>query len=170
MDRHSLESLHQELYRTVLSFFLGRWFSLEESEDLTQEVFLRVQTSLQTLRDKDKYREWVLAIASNVRKNELERCRALRRGGESRRDEPLEAAAELRDPSPLPSDLVQNREMVRLVIDAIEKLPSQQRQALLLQVYRGLDSNEAAKILRLAPGTVRSHLHDARERLKKLFS
>lgn len=170
MDRHSLESLYRELYREVLTYFLQRWFSLEESEDLTQEVFLRVQNGLQELRDKEKYRQWILVIASNVRKNELERRSAHRRGGDRQRAESLEAAAEVGDPAPSPSDRAENREMVQKVRCEIEKLPSQQRQALVLQVSRGLTSLEAAKILNLKPETVRSHLHDARQRLKKWLS
>jgi RNA polymerase sigma-70 factor (ECF subfamily) len=169
MDRHSLESLYRELYREVLAFFLRHFFSREESEDLTQEVFLRVQNGLQELRDKERYRQWVLVIARNVRKNELERRSAHRRGGEQRHSESLEAAELVNDPGPSPSQQAENREMVQKVQNEIAQLPGQQRQVLILQV-RGLSSLESAKILNLKPETVRSHLHDARQRLKKRLS
>ncbi len=167
MDRHSLEALYRELYREVLAFFLKRWFSREESEDLTQDVFVRVHKGLQQLRDPERYRQWILTIAKNVRKNELAHRSALRREGERRLAESLESAELVNDPAPSAPEQLEKREMIAKLQQEIQQLPDQQRRVLILQVSRGLSSQEAGKILNLKPETVRSHLHDARQRLKK---
>ena len=51
--------------------------------------------------------------------------------------------------------------------DAIASLPSGQRQAFMLVEWLGMSSQEAARILRIAPGSVRTRIHRARAALRE---
>lgn len=166
MHQHSLEALYRKHYGEILSFFRRRWFSHEDSEDLTQRVFTNALANSDGLRAVEKFRSWILEVAKNVGINELARRAAARRG-DNPWLESLELAEAVVDSVPSPLSQALSREQLQRVHEEIRQLPRQQRAVLLLCYFHEYSSLETAKILNLKPETVRSHLHDARQRLRK---
>ncbi len=145
----------------------------EDARDLAQEVFLRAFSRLATFRDGARFSTWLYAIALNQARSELRRRKARKnrppvsldargRDGE-RTPEPADAA----DP---PGEELGRRELHRLALRAIERLPAAAREVVVLRDMQGLSYEEIAEITGVPVGTVRSRLHRAREALRRELS
>ena len=122
------------------------------AEDVTQETFIRVYTRLPTFGFRSKFSTWTFAIARNAGIDAL-RARTRR----SRLDQEL-TDEERHKGQPQP----------RVDLDlevAIAGLPSKLKEAFLVVEVVGLRYEEAAVVLRIPVGTVKSRLHHARKAL-----
>jgi RNA polymerase sigma-70 factor (ECF subfamily) len=150
----------------------------EDSRDLTQETFFRVYKSMGRLRSETKIRAWLFQIANNLWQNDLRYRRAAKRGaGTVPLCNPLEAddpasfevvrAAVAPDRDPL-SDLL-DRERSGRLRHAVAALPPQMRRCVVLRIDHELKYREIAAVLQLSIETVKSQVHQARERLCATF-
>ena len=139
------------------------------SDDLAQEVFVRVFLHRRNYRRGSKFSTWVFTIAANLAKNEIRR-RVRRRNWFS-----LDALTEaLHDSIPQLADPTEGREsgMEREQLQgevgrAIATIPEKYRLALVLRDIEGLPYEEIAEVLGTPGGTVRSRINRARSMLKR---
>lgn len=139
------------------------------SDDLAQEVFVRVFVHRRNYRRGSKLSTWIFTIAANLAKNEIRR-RVRRRNWFS-----LDALTEvLSDSLPQLADSTEGREaglereqLQGEVGRAIAAVPEKYRLALVLRDIEGLAYEEIAEVLGLPGGTVRSRINRARGMLKK---
>lgn len=139
------------------------------SEDLAQEVFVRVFVHRRNYRRGSKFSTWVFTIAANLAKNEIRR-RVRRRNWFS-----LDALTEMLNDSAIQlADKTENhevgleREQLRDEIGkAIATVPEKYRLALVLRDIEGLPYEEIAEVLGIPGGTVRSRINRARGMLKR---
>jgi DNA-directed RNA polymerase specialized sigma24 family protein len=75
----SFRQIFFQYYRLVLSFFLKKGFSAEESHDLAQEAFVKVSRSLDSLRRESRFETWLFQICANVYRNALRAQSAARK-------------------------------------------------------------------------------------------
>jgi uncharacterized protein len=123
----------------------------QEAEDLVQEALLRAYLGLSQLRDPARFGAWLCGIAVNLAKMRLRR-----RARET---------ALLVEPA---SDgALEERELLRVVRDAIDVLPPGQREAVLLHYVDGLSCDEIAALIGSSSGAVRARLHRARQQLRE---
>jgi len=144
--------------------FTGR---VDEAEDLTQEVFVKVYESLDQYRESDgAFGAWLGVVA---RHQAIDHYRRKRQERLRRVEEPetVERAV-ADDESPL-ADLERD-ERVRLVHRAVRALPSDLREPLVLCDLQGLPYDEIAATLSLPLGTVKSRINRARLELAKRLS
>ncbi len=148
----------------------------DTAADLTQEVFLRVHRGLASFDGRSKFTTWLHKIAMNVSISEYRHRRALKRNRWTfSLDAPMPgtddfyAEPESRDVEP--SARAHHKEIGAAVRTAVEELPDDFRQAVLLRDLQGLSYDEIAEILGVPPGTVRSRIHRGRlilqERLRE---
>ena len=129
-------------------------------EDLAQETFLRVFRALPDFdpRGPARLSTWVLTIATRLALDEL-----ARRAPASHSWTPLDE----RWPDPARTDAPLERRTLGLAIArAVEELPADQRAAFVLREFHELDYAEIATALDVDPGTVKSRLSRAKERLR----
>ena len=139
LDRHELA------VRSVTR----RLLSEDDAADVTQEAFLQAYLGLDRLRDATRFGAWLCAIAVNLAKMRLRERR------------PVLPLTDYPDPARSEESV----EVAELVASALETLPLQEREAVLL-TYAGLSSAEVAALVGERPGTVRVRLHRARGRLR----
>ena len=139
------------------------------SEDLAQEVFVRVHLHRRNYRTGSKFSTWLFTIAANLAKNEIRRRK--RRKNWSSLDEMQET---LKDGSLQFADPKANREvdlereqLSGVVGEAIAGLPERYRIALMLRDLEGLAYEEIGQALKIPGGTVRSRINRARLMLKR---
>jgi RNA polymerase sigma-70 factor (ECF subfamily) len=149
----------------LLNYFRSHFFSSEDAKDLVQKTLARVYLGVQQLEQEEKFLTWLFVIARNVRLTAAEQCQResrLMAGG-------IELAQELPDPQSArwSHDRQLEEDRLEAVQTAIEKLPAQQRQCLLLRVRDELSYEEIAKTLRLSVNTVRNHLAQAKKNLQE---
>ena len=167
-SRKEKPSRKQQLFEaTVLpylnsAFNLARWLTRNEqdAEDVVQESFLRALRSFDTFIVGRDARAWVLAIVRNVCRSWYRQNRSFEMAVElSNAAEP--AAGESTDPEAiLISNL--NAEVVR---EALEQLPLDYREVLILRELEELSYREIAQIIDIPMGTVMSRLSRGRKEL-----
>jgi len=145
-------------------FAHGPW-PADEAEDLVQKTLARVYTRVEQLHEPERFYGWLFAIARNVRRSALTEWDARRRV-EAPPDELGRDAAAVQETGG--ESVVLVRERIATVVRAIAALPPRQRYCLLLQVREELSYEEIAATLGLSPLTVRNHIAQARESLRRL--
>lgn len=161
------EELFQRYYRPVVSFFMKRGFSSEESRDLAQETFLRVFNKWDSFRGESSVETWLFQIAANLYKNTLRSLQTQKRDAQEVSTESVEAVVvELRskEGDPLRAMLTEERSQ-RLRV-ALEDLPPQMRQAVFLRVDGDMKYREIADEMHVSIETVKAHLYQARQHLR----
>lgn len=144
---------------------VGDW---ETALDLAQDTFVRAYQALNTFDSTRRFSPWLYRIATN-------RCYDhLRQQGRRRESVPLEAVAEekIRSRNKLgdPAWQTEQRDLRRIVEEAIAGLPVRYRTVVVLRYLEDMSYQEIAEALDLPIGTVKSHLYRARELLRQTLS
>ena len=146
-----------------------------DAEDLAQEALLKALRALGTLRDESDVRAWLLTILRHARVDQL---RSTGRSTGTLSLHHLEVdPAQPGGNGPLhggeaweqPEEIL-NGFSDQQVIDALQKLPEETRLTLLLVDVEQLDHREAAAVLQVAVGTIKSRTHRGRAMLRELLS
>ena len=168
-DRDRFEVL-VERYQTRLVNYLYRMVrNLEEAHDLTQEVFIRVYQALDRYDSQYRFSTWLFRVAQNaaidvIRKRRIQLVPLTRRADEGR-----ESTVDLELPDGQPSALetLQGRELDASIRSAIDALPWEYRELILLRHYGELAYEEIAELKAMPLGTVKNKLFRARQMLKQ---
>jgi RNA polymerase sigma-70 factor (ECF subfamily) len=139
-----------------------------ESEDLVQETCLRALRAIGGLRAAGSMKSWLFTILRNIWLNQLRQ----RRTGPDLIDLNAEEniGYEPADVTQDPHDGYVNRVEHEQVRAAIQQLPMEFREIIILREYEELSYQEIATLLDCPPGTVMSRLARARSRLRDLLS
>jgi RNA polymerase sigma-70 factor (ECF subfamily) len=129
----------------------------EEARDLAQEAFLKAYRALGTFKREARFSSWLYQIALNATRDRIRRRRR-------HPDVSLEAVEEwpdasLRDGRPSAFELIESRDLSRLVAAAMAGLPDEQREVLILKEYEGLTFPEIAETLDVPLSTVKTRLY-----------
>lgn len=175
--REELAEVFEDYAPAVSCFFARRGFPAEDCRDLTQETFLKAYRGLGRFRAEAGLETWILRIAANVWKNTLRSRQAEKRS--AARTVPLEEVGSVPEPlartvavppqdggTPAPLHRVIRDEERRMLRDAVEDLPPRMRRSVLLRVDQGLKYREIATIMSVSVDTVKTQLHQARQRLR----
>jgi len=139
------------------------------SEDIAQEVFLRVFKNAKEYRPLSSFRTWLFKIATNLCLNELRDNKRHRNTIDifELNEAGFVALAEKR-PSPVRE--LENRELSSALKEAVKNLPEKQRVALLLHKYSGFSYLEISQMMDCSISAVESLIHRARQSLRKQLS
>lgn len=162
-DKGAFSELMRRHYRGVLNYIYRFTNNRENSEDLAQEVFLRVYRSVKRWKPEAKFSTWLYKIATNVCITEVKN-----RGREQSvsLDEIEENAGDLGDPKAEETDsLTFRREIGSAIFEALESLPERERIAIILCKYQGLPYEEVAEVIGCTVGAVKAYVHRGRMKL-----
>lgn len=135
---------------------LGVLRNSAEAEDVAQEAMLRAYRNFHRLRDRDRFRGWLVRTAWRLA---LDRIRSTGRR-ERRERTAVEGWTEARVDS-----AVATREFERRLATALDELPEKLRLVIVLAAIEGYNTGEVAKLLDIPEGTVKSRMHAARKKL-----
>jgi len=157
---------HQTSLLNLIYRFLG---DRTKSQDLAQEVFLRVWQAARSYEPKAKFTTWLYRIAANICLNELKASRRKKwlRFFHVDRGEQAGGEDDFSNGSPSPEDLLLARERSRQITSALQSLPENQRMALILKRYDDLSYGEIAHILNCSVSAVESLLVRAKKNLQE---
>lgn len=130
----------------------------EDAEDVAQEAFIRAHRSFRQLRDRARFRAWLVRMTFRLALN--------RRRSDTRRTV-REAMPVVVAPVPSGADHVEADERATQLWAAIDALPDKLRAAIILSGIEGHDVQAVAVLLGVPAGTVKSRLFVARQRIKE---
>lgn len=137
--------------------------NVDDAQDLTQEVFIKVLQRQEQLRDPEKAAHWLSRIASNTAIDFLRRHKRVS-FADYEEIPPLSAPA-----SESPEQLVLRAEKAAHLEAGLGVLTERERVALLLRDVEDLPAEEVARQLQCSKATVRSHIANARTKFKKFL-
>jgi RNA polymerase sigma factor (sigma-70 family) len=151
------ERHHVRLY----NFFLRMSRDPSLSEDLVQEVFLRILKYRHSFRGESKFTTWMYQIGRNAHIDHLR----------SRRPEISidEAWEEEGSPQPLPAEKAESQQEADLLAMALERLPLRKREVLLLSRFQGLKYQEIADLLACSVQSVKVQVHRSLKELRRHY-
>jgi RNA polymerase sigma-70 factor (ECF subfamily) len=159
-----LVATHQRMVYALALHLLG---DKDEALDLSQEVFLRVFRTLSRFRGQSALRTWIYRIVINQARNRQRWWRRRHRSSQVSLDEHLQQCGDVDSGTiALPDRLLASKETAERIWQALDRLPFDQRTALVLREIDGLRYEEIAFSLGVAVGTVKSRLTRARQALR----
>ena len=133
----------------------------EDASDVAQTVFMRIAERLDEYDEQYKFFSWVYRIAVN------ESLNVLRRQG---REEPLDEEVDYPGPAgDDPEQRAQDAQLSARIKGALMRMSVNDRTVLTLRHFSELNYQEIAEVLELDEKTVKSRLHEARQRLRELL-
>ena len=158
-DRRAASELVKLFYQKVYSYLRRLSSSTSEAQDLTQETFRRLWSSLGNYRGECTFSTWIHKIAYSVYVDWLRK-----KGGATERSQ--EWWAGRADCNPGPYEHVEDRQLAERLYRLVDELEEDQRQVIHLHFYQGLSLRETAGVLGEAASTVRYRFRRAMEKLR----
>jgi len=156
-DQHAFGELvrrHQSPVRGLLRQLTRTDTAL--ADDLAQETFIRAYKNIRSFRGEARFSTWLYRIAYNCFREDARRRKELVGIDEA------QWQAEV-DPRPVDAGLRHD------LMNALSQLPLHERSAVILCCQNGLSHDEAARVLDIPLGTVKTNVLRGREKLKKML-
>jgi RNA polymerase sigma factor (sigma-70 family) len=151
--------LFERHQRALFNFFLRLTGNRQTSEDLVQEVFLRMLRYRSSYQPRSQFRTWMYHLARNVH---IDRFRS------SRGEVGLVDVAEPADPAEGVTDMMQRTSEAALLRRALLKLPLDKREVLVLSRFHGLSYAEVGAALGCEVGAVKVRVFRAMQQLRRI--
>jgi RNA polymerase sigma-70 factor (ECF subfamily) len=163
------ESAFRELVASyqnmIISTCYGFLHNTEEAEDVAQEVFIQVFKSIDSFRGDAKLSTWLYRIAVN---RSLNKIRSRKSKFFLSLDTAFEADYSYKGSySITPYDSLENQERAKVLHEAIDKLPNNQKTAFVLSKYKGLPNKKISEIMSTTLSSVEALLNRAKKNLQK---
>lgn len=146
----ALVDAHQQAVRGFLRRFAGHW---ADADDLAQEAFVTAWRKLSRFEGRSSFRSWVSGIGFRIARD----AKRAHGRAQTRDSDWLSEQDNIEEGAPLEDRIAVTR--------AMAELPDEQRAVVALCLGEGFSHSEAAEILKLPLGTVKSHVTRGRERL-----
>jgi len=167
-DEDACAELVAEHQRMVYQLSLNLLGDHNEALDLSQEVFLRVFRTIHGFRGQSALRTWIYRIVVNQARNRQRWWRRRHRSQQVSLDDHINAHGELPAPGNggSPDRILGQKQLAERIRTSLDRLPFDQRTAIVLREIDGLSYEEIGFSLGIAVGTVKSRLARAREALR----
>jgi RNA polymerase sigma-70 factor (ECF subfamily) len=164
-DQEALKEIfdqyHQKVYRVAYGVVRER----EEALDIVQEVFIKLYRSIRNFKGKSKFYTYLYRMAMNTA---IDHSRKMKKSPFLSLDG-MEGFQPTEREEKNPDHTFLRKELQERVKGALEKLPLDQKKALIFREVEGLSYQEMAESMGCSIGTVMSRLHYARKRIRELL-
>jgi len=170
-DEEAFVSLMRQYRSDLINVAYGITLDREESQDIVQEVFLKVFRNIHSFNGKSGLGTWLYRITVNESLNQLRKWK--RRLNWQHQSLTQETSGDAVNPPELgsekfsPSNLFEEKESAWRFEKELKALPQKTRAVFVLRENQGLSYDEIARVLNIKRGTVCSRLYHARLKLKK---
>jgi len=145
-----------------------------DSEDLTQDVFLKIYSNLASFdTTRGSLQVWITTLTRNLLVDHFRRTRNLRATGSL--DDGWDSSDELKPidrltaKGPSPHESAAQKELAKMVQEALARVSVELREAVILRDLQDMDYKEIAQVLGIPEGTVKSRISRGRAELARLL-
>ena len=161
----AFEELFRRYGKRLYNLFLRSLSNAELAQDLLQECFLRVIESRDRYQPKKVFSNWIFTIAMNLIRDKYRE--QTRRKMESISDNLETGKLELSTHSEAPYKDLEKLQTKQAVVTAINTLPKEQREIIILSKYQGFSFSEISEILNLSPAAAKQKAYRGMQSLRK---
>ena len=153
-------STYKSKIRAIIKKLTGSY-----NEDIEQMVYIKTWQGFSKYHEQGKLSQWIGALTANT-------CRDYYRSKQVQQEKCADNDEECLENIPYeinPEILLDKKIRQKIILNAVNNLPSKMRQIIILCEYEDLTIKQAAKKLRVSEGTVKSRLFNARKILEKVL-
>lgn len=143
----------------------------EDALDALQESFIKVFRYLASFKEESSFQTWVYRIVVNTCHDMLRKNAHIRKNSslfQTGEDEEQETA--IPDTAPTPEEELERKETMRIILEALETLPAEQKEIIVLRDMQGFSYEEIGEILDCSLGTVKSRINRSRAKLREILT
>ena len=161
----AFDELFRRYGEKIYNLFLHSLRNAEIAQDLLQESFVRVIKARHRYKPEKAFSSWVFTIAMNLLRDKYRE--------ESRRQVHLsdngfdEEFAQVADPGGEPQQTMEKIQIKEVVEEALQTLPADQREVIILSKYNGFSFLEIGEILKLSPAAAKQKAYRGMQNLRK---
>ncbi len=159
-DKNAACELLKIYYADTYSYLRRLCGSRHDAEDLTQQTFLKVWSSLDGFKGRSRFSTWLYRIAHNTYIDWL------RRNTADTQSRPDQWWQECIDQNPGPFANLAERQLAQRLYQAVGRLDEDRKHVVHLHYYQGLSIRETAKVLDIATSTVKYRLREVFKALR----
>lgn len=164
-DADALKEIFDQYHKKVYRIAYGVVRQREEALDIVQEVFIKLYRSIRFFKGQSKFYTYLYRMTMNTA---IDHAREMRRAPFSSLDG-MEGFQPSDGVEKRPDSILLHKELEEKVKRVLEKLPNDQRMALIFREIEGLSYQEISETMGCSIGTVMSRLHYARKRIQELL-
>ena len=154
--QNKLELIWKDFHKELDGFIYSRIKEREITNDILQDIFVKIQNNIGTLKDESKLSSWIYQIARNAINDYF------------RKQKPQ---FELNDYDSIEEEQAfENTELVKCLKPFVNQLDDKYKEALILTEFKGLTQKQLAEKLDISYSGARSRVQRAKVNLKKLFT
>lgn len=161
------ERLYHEYKTLVFNVALNYLQNVEDAEEITQDVFVKIYNSLSNFNQKSSYKTWIYRITINQCLDYIKQKNSQRRififGRKSQNEQEYLNTSTFEHPG----ILMENKEDAALLFEVINTLPENQKTAFLLSKLDGLSNPEISEIMQLSISSIESLIFRAKAALQE---
>lgn len=154
------------VYNVALNYLQN----VEDAEEVTQDVFVKVFQSIDSFKDKSTFKTWIYRITINQSLDFIKKKNSKKRffvfGRKSENEFEIQNTSNFEHPG----ILLENQENAKLLFDVINSLPENQKTAFILSKVDGLSNPEVAEIMEMSISAIESLIFRAKNSLKDKLS
>jgi RNA polymerase sigma-70 factor, ECF subfamily len=169
-DKSAFSLLYERYSSSVLSYLYRMLGSVEDVESIGQEVFLRAFRFAPTYRYPQKFSTWLFTITRNLAiNNARRRKRSPVKNVTELNLEGVEATGDAHKVAARATDDVEKQEQIAKVLDALDDLPEDQKEVIVLGVFQDLSYAQMEEITGTKAVTLRSRMFHGLKKLAKMI-
>jgi len=164
-DSEALKEIFDQYHKKVYGIAYGVVRHREEALDIVQEVFIKLYRSIRNFKGESKFYTYLYRMTMNTA---IDHARKMGKSSFSSL-EGMEGFQPSEGSEKRPDSILLHKELEEKVKIALEKLPADQKKALIFREVEGLSYQEIAEAMECSIGTVMSRLHYARTRVQEFL-
>jgi len=163
ISRKIMENIYNKYASKVYTFVMRMIFSEDMTNDITQDVFLKVFRNLQHFRGESALSTYIYRIAYN---NCIDYIRKMKKDP-IKNSIPIENIEDIQRIGVLPEEKIEKKELYNLIYRAVDTLPEQYRTVLTLFYFKDIKYKQIGEIMDIPEGTVKTLIYRAKIRIRK---
>ena len=158
-NTNALNQLCKVWYQRVFNIAYKYFSDREMAKDISQESFIKVQSKIGQLKDPAGFKVWLYRLVINLCHSEVRKSKSRMRTEENA----------LSGSSYSYEDNYDRKDRAKMVMDALQKIPAEQRTVVILKEYEELKFKEIADMLDISENTAKSRMYYGLNALRKFF-
>jgi RNA polymerase sigma-70 factor, ECF subfamily len=167
-DQKFFEILTQRHLGALYNFVFKYIHTIAETEDVTQETFLKIWKNIHKFDNRFKFKTWAYTIAKNTALDALKK-KGLIPFSAMNEEEEKTLFNSLTDKNPLPEEVLGQIEDMEIISRAIEQIPEDYQKIIKMYYFEGLNLRQASEKMKKSINTVKTRHRRALMYLKKLI-
>ena len=169
-DSRAFEQLLRRYEKPLFTFVSRMLGNNQDAEDVFQETLTRVIRNIRSYDEQGKFSKWMFGIAYNLSVDTLRKRKWIKvHFAEHQSSGETDRKIEFIDREPLPDALLEQKELKEMILQTLQRLPTEQREIFLLRQHSDMTFREIAELVHRPLNTVLSQMHLALLSIRKFL-